>query len=218
MKQVNRMIDKSEQMKTIKVLLIGAQKQKDSFKTACGGTGNHSLGINIFTVCGKSEKVNYQIWDSAGQDKLRFIPRSYTTGFQAFIYFDITKDNQAHYENVRDGNTCIAFDFNALNLEPLDFLNSIDEIMQAHQNNIKDLNQDKRKAELLIQTYKIKDVFTVMPESYFPYLPMEITQTIIQMMFKNHPLFTNPHKPIYIALPAKPEEIVEPEKNNCIIQ
>jgi len=215
------MITKSEKNKTVKVLLIGASEQKDSFKKECGGSDNGLLGIDFFTVPGKSGEINYQIWDSAGKDNLRFISNSYTSGFQAFIYFDISKENQANYESKRDGNKCIAFDFNALNLKPLDFLNSIAETMQAHQNNIKALNQDKGKAQLLIQTCRLQHDVTDTPKSYFSYLPMEVTKTIIQIMFKNHPIFTNPHKPIYIALPQaeiKPDEIVKTEENRCIIQ
>lgn len=215
------MKSKSESNKTIKVLLLGTQEQKQNFKRDCGVSEKSVLSVDFFTVAGKSGKVNYQIWDCAGLDGLKFIPAKFIAGFQALVYCDAMKERQAIYEIKRDSNKCLAFDFNALNLKPLDFLDAIEATMHEHKTNIKALDQDKTKAQLLIQASKLKDTVFDTPTPSFSNLPMDVTKTIIQMMFQNHPIFTNPLKPIYIALPKadiKAEESVEPEESGCAIQ
>lgn len=189
--------------KIIKVVLIGTNEEKKNFMAGCSSV--QSLGVDCTYVKGKSEQVNYQIWDLAGADKLTSKMRLYIAGANAFIYLNATTENNEKFENIRDEKQCIAIDFNELNLTPIECVHEIENLITNYPIETKKQNDIKNNSFLLFQARADK-------KSILSILPKELIANICERTIaSNVTFFGKSNKPVYIGLPKNPD-VQETEK------
>ncbi len=181
----------------INVLLIGSKDLKQNFRMQLGFELYEGASEN-FRIKGKSGKVIFRIYNSLQSDDNIAITDYGFKNNKVFIFFNEDLKIIKRIENLRDKDQSSAFYFNSFNLEPLAFLDAIEDIILDPSKDIICLKQDINKAKLFTNAHFFDK------ESVVSFLPTDITRLITKMMFNQYTFFSNPLKTSYIALPPKP--------------
>ncbi|CDZ78458.1 Ras family protein [Legionella massiliensis] len=179
------MLFKSENIPTIKVVLIGDSEQKKNFRGECikQSPSNQppAIGLDFIIVPGKSEKLNFQIWGTGGQERFQTLSEGYYKNSDIFIHFDNANNYANHAERIKKYKINV-FEFNLYNLGPIEFLGQLEESL---------INYPSLKAGAINQAITIQKGL-LDKDSPLSQLPKEISYVIAAKLFNQYAFFAYP--------------------------